>query len=240
MRRCGVAWSLAAAMALSACDRAPAPAPVATAIATTTLPRPGEGATAAAPQPSLAPSAEPEPRPAGAATGAVDRPGAKHEPPAAQSSPAPAKVAPLASASAPASAPPAPLASVAPSAAPEVTSPQVGAATFSVWMSGAGRYKAGQPGVAQVVLVARGGFHCNPQYPYRLKLGAAPPGVSYPEPVVRKESMSVAPERSVMTVPFVPSAPGDARIGGTFSFSVCSDATCQIESREVALTVHVD
>ncbi len=124
--------------------------------------------------------------------------------------------------------------------APDVTSATVAEATFSVWMAGSGRYKAGEPGTVQVVLTPKGEWHCNENYPYKLKLGAPPAGVSYPQAVVRKEAMSVTPGRASMAVPFVPTAAGDAKIGGTFSFSVCSAKSCQIESREVAITVKVD
>jgi hypothetical protein len=98
----------------------------------------------------------------------------------------------------------------------------------------------GQQGSVQVVLVAKGDWHCNDKYPYKFKLGAASGGISYPTPIVRAEGLHIAPERTTMTVPFVPSASGDARVSGTFSFSVCSAASCQIETRELALTVKVD
>jgi hypothetical protein len=144
---------------------------------------------------------------------------------------------------------PAPTAvAAAPTAAPtaepkpivEIVSPPVTEGTFNTWMASSGRYTVGQPGNVQVVLVAKGGFHCNEKYPYKFKLGAPSGGVSYPQPIVRVEGMRVTPERSVMTVPFVPAASGDARVSGSFSFSVCSATTCQIETRELAITVKVD
>jgi hypothetical protein len=125
-------------------------------------------------------------------------------------------------------------------AAPTVVSTKVGDANFSVWMQSAGKHKAGQQGVVEVVLVPKNGFKCNDNYPYKIKLSDPPAGVSYPQPVVRKESMSVSPGRSVMRVPFVASAPGDARIGGKFSFSVCTSDQCLIDSRDVSITVKVE
>jgi hypothetical protein len=122
----------------------------------------------------------------------------------------------------------------------EVVSPKVAEGTFNTWMQSSGRYTVGQPGNVQVVLVAKGDFHCNDKYPYKFKLGAASGGVSYPQPIVRTEAIRITPERSVMTVPFVPSASGDARVSGSFSFSVCSATTCQIETRDLAITVKVD
>jgi hypothetical protein len=132
------------------------------------------------------------------------------------------------------------VATAAPAPVVEVMSPKVVEGSFNTWMQSSGRYTVGQQGTVQVVLVAKGDWHCNDKYPYKFKLGAASGGVSYPSPIVRAEGLRIAPERTVMTVPFVPSAPGDARVSGTFSFSVCSAASCQIETRELALTVKVD
>jgi len=112
--------------------------------------------------------------------------------------------------------------------------------TFHLWMQSAGKYKAGQQGAVQVVLVAMGDYHCNDKYPYKFKLNAPPAGVSYPQPVVRAEAMSISPARSTMAIPILPSAPGEARVGGTFSFSVCSAATCQVESRELSLNIKIE
>ncbi|MEP7126872.1 MAG: hypothetical protein ABJE95_38430, partial [Byssovorax sp.] len=132
------------------------------------------------------------------------------------------------------------VATVEPKPIVEVMSPKVTEGSFNTWMQSSGRYTVGQQGNVQVVLVAKGEWHCNDKYPYKFKLGAASGGVSYPTPIVRAEGLRIAPERTIMTVPFVPSASGDARVSGTFSFSVCSAASCQIETRELALTVKVD
>ena len=152
--------------------------------------------------------------------------------------------APVAAASASAvvvsTAAPAMVATAEPKPIVEVMSPKVVEGSFNTWMQSSGRYTVGQQGNVQVVLVAKGEWHCNDKYPYKFKLGAASGGVSYPTPIVRAEGLRIAPERTVMTVPFVPSASGDARVSGTFSFSVCSAASCQIETRELALTVKVD
>lgn len=195
-----------------------------------------EGAAPApSPQASIipAPAASASASPSAAADARTATKPAPGSPPAV----APASAAP--SASAVAATP-----TAAPTAEPrpivEVMSPKVAEGTFNTWMQSSGRYTAGQQGNVQVVLVAKGEFHCNDKYPYKFKLGAPSGGVSYPTPIVRAEGIRVAPERSIMTVPFVPSASGDARVSGTFSFSVCSATTCQIETRELALTVKVD
>ncbi|HVK69356.1 MAG TPA: hypothetical protein VM694_33095, partial [Polyangium sp.] len=97
-----------------------------------------------------APGAAPEPTPPPAATPEL--------PPAVAAAPAPPPEPP----------PP-----------PPVVSPKVGEQSFSLWMQSSGRYKAGQQGFVEVVLVPKGDFHCNQEYPYKMKLGAAPAGVTY-------------------------------------------------------------
>lgn len=109
---------------------------------------------------------------------------------------------------------------------------------FSVWMQSAKSYKVGQTSAVEVVLVPKGEFHCNDKYPYKVKLGTPPPGVSYPQDVAR--DASVSPTRTSVRVPFTATAAGDARISGKFSFSVCKADQCVIDSREVAATVKVE
>lgn len=123
---------------------------------------------------------------------------------------------------------------------PTVTSPKIGEANFTVWMQAVPKLKAGQQGVVEVVLVPKEPFHTNENYPYKIKMSDPPAGVSFPQAIVRKEGMSLSPQRGVMRVPFVASAPGDARIAGKFSFSVCSSDQCLIDSRDLAITVKVE
>jgi len=159
----------------------------------------------------------------------TEAPGATPEPPPAPSPAAPPEPPP-AVAAAPAPEPP----------APPVVSPKVGEQSFSLWMQSSGKYKAGQQGFVEVVLVPKGDFHCNQEYPYKMKLGAAPDGVTYPTAIVRAEGVSVSANRAVMRVPFVPQAAGEARVAGKFYFSVCTSEQCVIDNRDLSVTVKVE
>lgn len=158
--------------------------------------------------------------------------------------PAPAAPEPSATASAVATATPEPTSAAGTArtaeAGPPVEGTKVGESNFSVWMQSAPKHKVGQPGSVQVVLVPKNGFKCNAEYPYKLKLNDPPAGVSYPNAIVRKESMSVSPKQSTMNVPFTPTAAGDARISGKFYFSVCTADQCLIDSRDVAVNVKIE
>ncbi|MBK8256018.1 MAG: hypothetical protein IPK82_25540 [Polyangiaceae bacterium] len=119
-----------------------------------------------------------------------------------------------------------------------VQSPAVQEATFSAFMSSAKSYKVGQPGFVDAVLVPKGDYHCNEKYPYKVKLGAAPAGVSFPSDIVR--GASVATNRASIRIPFTPTAAGDARISGKFYFSVCKADQCVIDVRDVGATVKIE
>jgi len=111
---------------------------------------------------------------------------------------------------------------------------------FSLEMKATGPYKAGQPGNVEVVLEPKGEFHCNKEYPYKIKLGTAPAGITYPQAIVKTEAITVTPEKAVMKVPFTPEKPGEAKLSGNFFFSVCTSQQCVIENRELAVMVKVD
>lgn len=111
---------------------------------------------------------------------------------------------------------------------------------FSVEMKAAGPYKAGQQGNVEVVLEPKGEFHCNQEYPYKIKLGTAPAGITYPQPIVKTDAITIKPEKAVMKVPFTPEKPGEAKVSGNFYFSICTSQQCVIENRELAVMVKVD
>lgn len=121
---------------------------------------------------------------------------------------------------------------------PPVESPKQTGQAFSVWLQSSGRYTAGQQGTVEAVVVPKGEFHCNPEYPYKFVTSGSS-GVTYPKATLRAEGVSVSPSRAVMRVPFVPQSAGDAKVGGTFHFSVCTDQQCVVEKRDVSVIVKV-
>jgi hypothetical protein len=199
------------------------------------------GATAAAASPTAAETAATAATAAPVGSG-VDAPntagpGVKAAAPAGSAAAAP-------TATAAASAAPTAVASAAPTATAEaapaltVQSAALQEPAFSVWMSSAKSYKVGQTGYVEAVVVPKGNYHCNESYPYKVKLGAAPAGVSYPEAIVR--GASVTATRTSIRVPFTATAAGDARISGKVHFSVCNPEQCVIDARDVAATVKIE
>ncbi len=109
--------------------------------------------------------------------------------------------------------------------------------SFSVWLQAVSPVAAGGSATVEAVLVAKPPYHCNAEYPHKFKLGAAPPGLSYPEATVK--GMQVTAERSVLRIPVQAQSPGKATVSGTLSFSVCTDERCLVEKRELALNLEV-
>jgi len=109
---------------------------------------------------------------------------------------------------------------------------------FSAYMSAAKSYKAGKPGAVTVVVSAGEGYHVNKEYPYKVKLNAAPAGVSFPSDTIKDVSRSE--KTATMTVPFNADAPGSSTISGTCSLSVCTEGNCVIDKVPVSVTVKIE
>ncbi len=105
--------------------------------------------------------------------------------------------------------------------------------------------KAGTECAMTIKLVASGDYHVNAEYPYKFVASAAP-GIEFlgkgEATTFTRAAGDFAPhgEKSgTMTVRFKPSSPGEARIAGTYKFSVCSADQCQIEQEKLDLAVPV-
>jgi hypothetical protein len=108
---------------------------------------------------------------------------------------------------------------------------------FSTWLQTTSPAKAGAPVQLEAVLVAKPPYHCNPEYPHKFKLSAAPAGLSYPEETVR--GMKVTPARSVLAIPVNAQSAGKPTVAGTLSFSVCTEERCMVEKRDLSVALDV-
>lgn len=116
---------------------------------------------------------------------------------------------------------------------------------FALDIASPGGCKAASECAVTIKLVASGDYHVNAEYPYKFVATPAP-GVEFlgkgdAATFTRAAGDFVSRDEKVgtMTVRFKPSAPGPARVAGTYKFSVCSDDQCQIEQEKVELTVPV-
>jgi hypothetical protein len=160
------------------------------------------------------------------------------------STPEPTGEAPVSSASAAPSArhvrAPATSASTAPTTSAEASA-SIGEkedeASYAAWLEGSGRYLVNQPATVRAVLLAKGEYKVNENYPHKFKLGAAPDGVSYPNAMAGGATKGKG--RAVVNVPFTASTPGNKTISGTFLFSVCNASSCKMLKRPLSVTVAV-
>lgn len=102
---------------------------------------------------------------------------------------------------------------------------------YTAKLSVSGPCKKGETCTALVTVEAKGGYHINEKYPYRFKLSEPAPGVSYPKSVIGREDGSFSQTRAELRVPFVAENAGEVKVGGTLSFSVCSDEKCLIDKQ---------
>jgi hypothetical protein len=103
-----------------------------------------------------------------------------------------------------------------------------------------GPYAAGKEGTVEVVLVPKGSYHINAQYPYKFKAtDPAPAGVTFPKPLLQRADGTFEEKKGSFKVPFVAAKAGKATVSGTLSLSVCSDANCIMDKVELAVDVDV-
>lgn len=112
---------------------------------------------------------------------------------------------------------------------------------YKVTLEPVGTYKKDQQGVVNVVLVTKGEYHINKQYPYKFVTQDPPAeGVTYPKKVVPRGDGSYEERKAVLPVPFVPTKSGNVTVGGLYSLSVCTDANCLMDKQRLELSVNVE
>jgi hypothetical protein len=133
-----------------------------------------------------------------------------------------------------------PAASAEPAAAPGGSGQaEYDETTFHVVMKPASEFVAGKPGVLEIQLAAKGGFHMNDTYPYRFKT-AATDGVKFGAPVYEKDAMQMEPAKGTMKLEVTPESAGAKSVRGVFHFSVCSADRCLVEKRTLAVSLPVN
>ncbi|HEY3236702.1 MAG TPA: hypothetical protein VGJ84_18430 [Polyangiaceae bacterium] len=129
-------------------------------------------------------------------------------------------------------------ASVENSTAKEAGAAKVSEASFDLEILPRGPYRAGQKGVAEIVLSAKPPYKVNHEYPYKFKVKASPE-VTFASEVVTRDKVKLEQKRALMSVEFTAQSAGSRRVSGEFAFSVCTEERCMIEKRELSLQVEV-
>ena len=101
-----------------------------------------------------------------------------------------------------------------------------------------GACSAGKECKADILLKAKNEFHVNDKYPIKFKApDTVPEGVAFTKTIVKKEDGTFKEKEGNLPVGFTIAKAGKAKIAGTFSFSVCSDANCVMEKLDLELEV---
>ncbi len=109
---------------------------------------------------------------------------------------------------------------------------------YLVEMKTSGACSAGKECKVDISLKAKGEFHVNDKYPIKFKApDTAPEGVTFTKAVVKREDGTFKEKEGTLPVGFTIAKPGKAKIAGTFSFSVCSEANCVMDKLELELEV---
>jgi hypothetical protein len=113
--------------------------------------------------------------------------------------------------------------------------------TFIATITPGGDCGANKECTVEVRLEAKGAYKINDQYPFKWKApDQAADGVTYPKPLLKKEDGKWGDKKTgSFTVPFVAAKAGKAKVAGTLSLSVCSDANCIMEKAPLEIEVAV-
>lgn len=120
-----------------------------------------------------------------------------------------------------------------PAAAPSFDEP-----AFSLTLSKTGSYSAGNSGTLMLELKAKAPHHVNQEYPHKFKLKPVD-GISFPNPTLARDAMTVEPMAIVLRVPLKPTRTGIFKVEGDFAFSLCTADRCLIEKRTLASEIEV-
>jgi len=120
--------------------------------------------------------------------------------------------------------------------APVVRGTVVSTDHYSAYLQTTGRYVTGSAGALLAVVVAKGEYECNEEYPTRFTAAHAS-GVGVGDKVVRG---SLAGRRGALSIPIQIIRTGPASVGGELRFSVCSPERCLLEKQSLELSFDVE
>ena len=123
--------------------------------------------------------------------------------------------------------------------APSSGAPQEETTEYVVKLAAQQSYKAGQPGVVEIVIVPKTGYKINDKYPTKFTADSAPNGVVIPKAILKVADGVFSAHRGVLKLKVIPSKPGAIKVGGNASFSVCSASACIVGKKHLDVNLQV-
>jgi hypothetical protein len=96
--------------------------------------------------------------------------------------------------------------------------------------------KVGQDLKVTVTVTANGDFHVNKDYPHKVTVVPVD-GLEVPKAELVKADAVLEEKKLTFTVVAKPTKAGSFDLKGTVKFSVCSDAACHLEKKDISATV---
>jgi hypothetical protein len=125
-------------------------------------------------------------------------------------------------------------------AAPKTAAPSsIEDTGFSLQLTEAGPYKAGELARFVVKLEPRGVFHINQEYPIEIALTGDADTVFPKASLARADAAHFDEKSARFDVPFTAKAPGDHKLLANVKFAVCTAENCVPDERDLALAVAV-
>jgi hypothetical protein len=112
--------------------------------------------------------------------------------------------------------------------------------SFELSANVAGPYHIGEKSRIAIVLLPRGQYHINQQYPTSVTLDA-PKTLSIEKTrFVRNDASEFSEQRAKFDIPFSSSEKGEHKLNAQVSFAVCTSKTCVPFQKNLSVTVKVD
>jgi hypothetical protein len=107
---------------------------------------------------------------------------------------------------------------------------------YSVALKAPTSVKAGALSTLEVSVTPKAPFHCNMEYPYKLKLEPNP-ALALRGDAITKEAFQISAEGTKLQVPFTATKAGQYVVTGQLSFSVCKDDQCLVERQALSVAI---
>lgn len=110
---------------------------------------------------------------------------------------------------------------------------------YTVELKAPASCKAGSECKAEISIKSKGEFHINDKYPLKFKWpDTLPEGLTASKAIVKREDGKFSEKEGTLPIGFTLAKAGKAKVTGTLSLSVCSDANCIMD--KVDLDVEVE
>ncbi|HNS99335.1 MAG TPA: hypothetical protein PLJ27_02240 [Polyangiaceae bacterium] len=111
--------------------------------------------------------------------------------------------------------------------------------SYRLTIEAPGPFEKDKEATALVRLTAKGDYKVNAAYPFRFRCQDRPEGLRYTTAELERKDGKLDEKTAEFSLPFVPMEAGNLKVGGVLSLSVCTEAKCIMDKREVVASIAV-